>query len=98
MPGTWSPLNNQPTFGVGTMLLLTDGTVMAQNSFSPHWWRLTPDITGSYVNGTWSQLADGPNGPLYYASAVLRDGRVFVAGGEDNSGGGGDIPSTKGTL
>jgi hypothetical protein len=91
MPGTWSPLTHQPTFGVGTMLLLTDGTVMAQNSFSPHWWRLTPDITGSYVNGTWSQLADGPNGPLYYASAVLRDGRVFVAGGEDNSGGGGDL-------
>jgi hypothetical protein len=91
MPGTWGPLTHQPTFGVGTMLLLTDGTVMAQNSFSPHWWRLTPDITGSYVNGTWSQLADGPNGPLYYASAVLRDGRVFVAGGEDNSGGGGDL-------
>src|SRR5574337_633558 len=91
MSGTWGPLNNQPTFGVGTMLLLTDGTVMAQNSFTPHWWRLRPDITGSYVNGTWSQLADGPNGPLYFASAVLRDGRVFVAGGEYNSGGGGDL-------
>src|SRR5574337_470137 len=91
MSGTWGPLNNQPTFGVGTMLLLTDGTVMAQNSFTPHWWRLKPDITGSYVNGTWSQLADGPNGPLYFASAVLRDGRVFVAGGEYNSGGGGDL-------
>ena len=22
MPGTWTPLTNQPTFGVGTMLLL----------------------------------------------------------------------------
>jgi Kelch motif len=90
-PGTWGPLNNQPTFGVGTMLLLTDGTVMAQNSNTPHWWKLAPDISGSYVNGTWSQLADGPNGPLYFASAVLRDGRVFVAGGEYNSSGGSDI-------
>ena len=91
MPGTWSSLTHQPTFGVGTMLLLTDGTVMAQDFFSPHWWKLMPDSTGSYGNGTWSQLADGPNGPLYYSSAVLRDGRVFVAGGEDNSGGGGDL-------
>ena len=73
------------------MLLLTDGTVMCQNSETPHWWKLTPDITGNYLNGTWSALADGPNGPLYYASAVLRDGRVFVAGGEDNSGGGSDL-------
>ena len=91
MPGTWSPLTNQPTFGVGTMLLLTDGTVMCQNSGTPHWWKLTPDITGSYVNGAWSALADGPNGPLYFASAVLRDGRVFVAGGEYNNGVGADL-------
>ncbi|MBV9776226.1 MAG: hypothetical protein JO143_04170 [Acetobacteraceae bacterium] len=68
------------------MLLLTDGTVMCQDSDKPHWWRLTPDGTGSYVNGTWSQLADSSNGPLYFASAVLRDGRVFVAGGEYNNG------------
>jgi hypothetical protein len=86
MSGTWSPLTHQPTFGAGTMLLLTDGTVLCQNSGTPHWWKLTPDLTGSYVNGTWTQMADGPNGPLYFASAVLRDGRVFVAGGEYNNG------------
>ena len=39
---------------------------------------------GSYQNGTWIQLADGPNSPLYFACSVLRDGRVFVAGGEYN--------------
>ena len=49
-------------------------------------WKLTRDINGNYVNGTWSALADGPNAPLYFASAVLRDGRVFVAGGEYNNG------------
>ncbi|HEY4920980.1 MAG TPA: kelch repeat-containing protein, partial [Xanthobacteraceae bacterium] len=68
------------------MLLLTDGTVMCQNSDSNQWWKLKPDIAGSYVNGTWSALANGPNSPLYFASAVLRDGRVFVAGGEYNAG------------
>jgi hypothetical protein len=86
MPGTWSPLAHQPSFGAGTMLLLTDGSVMCQNSGTNHWWKLTPDITGNYLNGTWSALADGPNAPLYFASAVLRDGRVFVAGGEYNNG------------
>jgi hypothetical protein len=68
------------------MLLLTDGSIMCQDSGSAHWWRLTPDGTGSYLNGTWSALANGPNAPLYFASAVLRDGRVFVAGGEYNNG------------
>jgi Galactose oxidase, central domain len=86
MPGTWGPLTHQPSFGAGTMLLLTDGTVMCQKSGTNQWWKLTPDINGSYVNGTWSALANGPNAPLYFASAVLRDGRVFVAGGEYNNG------------
>jgi Galactose oxidase, central domain len=86
MPGTWSPLTHQPTFGAGTMLLLTDGTVMCQNSGTNQWWKLTPDINGNYVNGAWAALANGPNAPLYFASAVLRDGRVFAAGGEYNNG------------
>jgi hypothetical protein len=67
------------------MLLLTDGSVMAQNTGTNQWWKLTSDIIGSYLNGTWTQLANGPNAPLYFASAVLRDGRVFVAGGEYNN-------------
>jgi hypothetical protein len=82
MPGTWGPLAHQPTFNAGTMLLLTDGTVMCQNSNTVQWFKLTPDSSGSYVNGTWTQLANCPNPRLYFASAVLRDGRVFVAGGE----------------
>jgi hypothetical protein len=68
------------------MLLLTDGTVLCQDSDASDWWKLTPDQSGSYVNGTWSGAASGPNSPLYYASAVLKDGRVFVAGGEYNAG------------
>ena len=83
---TWTPLTHQPTFGAGTALLLTDGTVMVQDAAfaSPnHWWKLKPDSSGSYVNGTWTQLASLPSGydPLYYASAVLADGRVVIVGG-----------------
>jgi hypothetical protein len=83
---TWTPLTNQPSFNASTMLLLTDGTVMCQNSGSSDWHRLTPDSHGNYVNGTWSALASTTHGPLYYASAVLRDGRVFRAGGEYDFG------------
>jgi hypothetical protein len=91
MPGTWQPLTNQPAFSASTMLLLTDGTVMAQSYCSNNWWRLTPDAAGNYVNGTWTQLANSPNAPMYYASAVLADGRVFVAGGEYNNCGRADL-------
>jgi hypothetical protein len=59
---------------------------MVQSTESGNWWRLTPDNTGSYLNGTWTQLASMPSGygPLYYASAVLPDARVIVEGGEYN--------------
>jgi hypothetical protein len=80
----WTKLKNLPTFNTDTPLLLTDGTVMVHQIQSVNWWRLTPSITGSYLNGTWSKLASAPGGyqPLYYASAVLPDGRVVVEGGE----------------
>ncbi len=89
MAGTWQTLINQPTFGAGTMLLLTDGSVLCHdesNNGTNHWYALSPDSTGDYRNGTWRQLADGPNSPLYFACSVLADGRVFVAGGEYNNG------------
>ena len=85
MSGTWQPLAHPPSFAAGTMLLLTDGTVMCQQNCSNQWWKLSPDATGSYVQGAWTPLAPSPNAPLYYASAVLADGRVFVAGGEYNN-------------
>lgn len=101
--GTWQPLNHalctdgQPCILADTPLLLTDGTVMVQAKERAHascgsqWFRLSPDISGSYVNGTWSQLASLPPGysPHYYASAVLPDGRVIINGGELNDNGSG---------
>ena len=69
-------------------LQLTDGTVMVQGNGETDWWKLTPDNKGSYLNGTWSQLASLPSGyePYASASAVLADGRLLVEGGEYNFG------------
>jgi uncharacterized repeat protein (TIGR01451 family) len=93
--GTWVPLNNPAPGGVGidTMLMLPDGTIMAAEGVDPagnigsNWWRLTPDIHGSYLNGTWSQRASMHDSRLYYTSEVMPDGRVFVAGAEYGTGG-----------
>ena len=86
--GTWSALSNKAPGGVALMLLLSDGTVMCQNSGNTSWYRLTPDIRGSYVNGTWTTLAPMHDSRRYYGSQVLRDGRVYVAGGEYGTGNG----------
>jgi hypothetical protein len=95
MPGVWKKLKNKPAFSVDTALLLTDGGVMCHEYETSNWHKLVPDAQGSYIKGTWHALTplpanapltqNGPlNAPLYYSSAVLRDGHVFVAGGEYN--------------
>jgi hypothetical protein len=79
------------------MMLLTDGRVLVHeepncsgtgcvgSSYSA-WYTLTPSSTGSYANGTWTQVASLPSGyePLFFGSAVLPDGNVVVQGGEYN--------------
>ena len=85
----WTPLKNPPPFGTpGTMLLESDGTVLVHSEpasgGTADWWKLTPASNGSYINGTWRQIPSMPTGyaPLYFASAVLPDGRMIVEGGE----------------
>jgi hypothetical protein len=88
----WTPLENAPPFGTpGTMLLESDGTVLVHNEpdnnttgGTNQWWKLTPAANGSYIDGTWSQIASMPAdySPLYFASAILPDGRMIVEGGE----------------
>jgi hypothetical protein len=83
--GTWTNVVQAPPNSVGLqhILLLSDGTVMAQQvGTSSNWYRLTPDIHGSYINGSWTNLAPMKYTRQFYSSAVLRDGRVFVAGSE----------------
>lgn len=72
--------------GAASPMLLTDGSVIVQNQnlyfASGQVFKLTPDINGSYVNGTWSQLASMPYVSAAGAQAVLADGRVIMEGGE----------------
>ncbi len=96
---TWTPAVNTIPIAAGEELLMSDGTVMVQAYDAPQWYKLTPDITGSYVNGTWTAMANMPSGysPLYNASAVLPDGRLIIEGGEYNGGGNG-VWTTKGAV
>src|SRR5690349_9487526 len=81
--GSWTALAHLAPDYTGTMLLLTDGSVMVQG-YDPgnNWMRLVPDATGSYVQGTWSNLAPMSTPRLYFASHVLQNGKVWVLGGE----------------
>ena len=86
--GGWQQITAAPPFGAngaGTALLLTDGTVMVQDN-EASWYSLKPDKTGDYVRGKWTQKATLPAGygPLYFASAVLADGKLIINGGEYN--------------
>jgi hypothetical protein len=85
---TTQRLSHQPPDGCILSFQLTDGTVMCQGNADSDWAKLTPDNTGSYVNGTWTKLASLPAGyvPDAFASAVLADGRLIIEGGEYNSG------------
>ncbi|MGO9081956.1 MAG: hypothetical protein ACLQDY_23465 [Streptosporangiaceae bacterium] len=88
----WTPLKNPPPVGTpGTMLLESNGTVLVHDEPDNNttggttaWYKLTPDSKGSYIDGTWSRIASMPAGytPLYFASAILPDGRMIVEGGE----------------
>jgi hypothetical protein len=90
LTGAWTPLSNPAPEVIATMLLLSDGTVMAHASmeghFSRNWYRLTPDASGGYVDGTWTQLAPMRDLRVYYPSHVIQDGRVVVLGGEYGTG------------
>jgi hypothetical protein len=77
--------------GASAPLLLTDGSVLIRNTndADPNVsyadgtvFKLTPDAKGSYLNGTWTQVASMPYIPIAPSQAVLPDGRVLIEGGE----------------
>ena len=64
------------------MIQMTDGTILVQSYNGQSWSKLTPDITGSYIDGTWTTLASAPIARLYFADQVLPNGKFWVTGGE----------------
>lgn len=103
MAGNWKSLSSPPSvksgsFNAGTMLLLSDGTVMVSNSGGANgnngaseWLKFTPDPVNGYSGGTWGDESDMAKTRLFCSSGILRDGRLFVVGGEVSSAGG-DTP------
>ena len=92
MAGVWQSLVNRPSIGISTMVLLTDGSVLCRGDDNTdagprQWSRLTPSAGGTYIDGAWSGVAPSRNARRYYASAVLANGTVLVAGGEKSDGG-----------
>lgn len=92
--GTWTAVTAPcPGAGGGAMLLLSDGTAMVKtftgggDGIGNTWYRLVPDASGSYINGSWALVKPMKNTRLYFSSQVLKDGRVYVAGGEYGTGG-----------
>src|SRR5204863_5838962 len=60
--GTWTALSDTPSGGVQLMMLMTDGTVACYDgSYDPvsggDWYRLVPNSSGSYANGTFVAMA-----------------------------------------
>ena len=86
LSGTFTQLlHSPPPGGIGTMLLEPDGSVIASLGTS-QFARLVPDANGSYVNGTWTVLANPNYTRLYDSTQILPDGRLFIAGGEYGTG------------
>src|SRR5580698_2552826 len=82
--GTWTQVATKaPHPNEGVCLLMTDGTVICHNiqggSYGTGWDRLTPDVHGSYANGTWDTIAPMLNDRLFFSSQILPSGKVYVA-------------------
>ena len=91
--GTWIPVTaTAPGQSGGGLILLSDGSVLCKSysggtdGLGNIWNKLTPDIHGSYANGTWSSIAPMIDTRLYFSSQLLMDGRLYVAGGEYGTG------------
>jgi ELWxxDGT repeat protein len=81
LTGTWTPLTNLAPGAPVRFALLSDGSVIQPGNG----YRLTPDATGSYINGTWSTSAGFKISARHGASLlVLPDGRLMVFGGVTN--------------
>lgn len=88
----WTPLTNPLNDISAGMWLMQDGTILSQVGTGQTLARLTPDAEGNYVTGTWSSAGSFLLDKLFYASAVLSDGRLIACGGEYSGPG---LPQTE---
>lgn len=91
--GKWIPITPAPDANGGVMIAMSDGSILCKsfsggdpNDVGNIWNKLTPDIHGSYANGTWTSVAPMHDTRLYFSSQLLMDGRLYVAGGEYGTG------------
>ncbi|MDI1354012.1 MAG: T9SS type A sorting domain-containing protein [bacterium] len=92
---TWTVLSTPSPDSSGCLMLqLSDGSILCKSSYGGGdrignmWNKLSPDINGSYINGTWSRACPMKDTRLYFSSQILKSGKIYVAGGEYGSGGG----------
>lgn len=83
----WTTLSNAvPQEDAGQLtLLLPNGQLFVHGgggNASPDWYLVTPDSSGNYVDGIWTQAGSMNVARLYFGSTVLPNGEVFVVGGE----------------
>ncbi|MGA2255043.1 MAG: LamG-like jellyroll fold domain-containing protein [Thermoguttaceae bacterium] len=67
-------------------VLMADGTNSSTTGPTNKWAILTPDASGDYADGTWTEAANANFTRIDNASQVLSDGDVLVAGGEYGNG------------
>jgi hypothetical protein len=81
---TWTaaPVNTAAGGNAFGMWMLTDGRVLSHGGALNRWVVLTPDKTGDYSKGTWSNIASSVHARGGAQQHILKDGRFFQAGGE----------------
>lgn len=98
MAGKWQSLASPPSvpsgaFSAETMLLLTNGNVLVHNAYGQEWLLFQPDPQKGYAGGTWGAVSQMSTPRGFFASGVLKDGRVFAVGGEVSTSTASDISS-----
>jgi hypothetical protein len=84
---TWTPVTNTGPAALGPMFLMPDGRDLIQvGSGVGAWDFLTPDATGSYINGALTSAASASGGGGFeFPATVLPTDQMFLLGGDYES-------------
>jgi hypothetical protein len=100
LTGYWTPVAASANYPSEGFHLLSNGNVLVQvgSDVSSSWYLLAPDSSGSYANGTFTQVAPMSVPRQYFATNVLPSGNVLVLGGEYGPGSNATFPPTAADL